>query len=155
MNNEVKKTFQGVIFYGVVSIKDNVLIGRGTRIGEYVVISWNVTIGKDCRILYHVTISKDAIIGDNVFIGPNTSLLNDMYPPSKVSRSPIIKDGAIIGGGVTVCPNVVIGKRSVVAAGSVVTHDIPDEEVWKGNPAKFHCTRTEYDEKKKRWEELW
>lgn len=154
MNDEIKKKFRGVTFYGAVSIKNNVSIGRGTRIGEYVVIGGNVSIGKNCSILYHVTVSKDAVIGDNVFIGPNTSLLNDMYPPSKVSCSPIIKDGAIIGGGVTVCPNVIIGERSVVAAGSVVTRDIPDEEVWKGNPARFHCTRIEYDKRKKAWEKF-
>lgn len=143
----LRKVYPNVTFYGDVVVKDNVVIGEGTKIGEYVIIAANAKIGKNCSILYHVTICKDAIIDDGVFIGPNTTLLNDKYPPSKVSRPPRIFPRAIIGGGVVLCPNVAVGTNAVVGAGSVVTESVPMNEVWVGNPAKFLMTREEYDRK--------
>lgn len=149
---EAEKLYPNVVFYGDVSIKDNVTIGDGTRIGEYVVIGANTKIGKNCRILYHVTISKDTLIGNNVFIGPNTTSLNDLYPPSKISTAPIIRDNVVIGGGVTIKPNVLIEQNVVVGAGSNVTHSIPANIVVVGNPARKLMTREEYDRKKARLE---
>lgn len=49
----------------------------------------------------------------------------------------VFKEHCFIGWNVTICKPVIIGKHSVVGAGSVVTKDIPDYEVWAGNPAKF------------------
>ncbi len=140
--NELQKRYPKVIFYGDCIIKDNVEIGDDTRIGEYTIIGSNTKIGKGCRILYHVTICKDAIIGDNVFIGPNTSLLNDKYPPSKKSEPPIIEDSAVIGGGVVILPRVRIGKGAHVGAGSVVTKDVPAHITVVGNPAKILMSKS-------------
>jgi acetyltransferase-like isoleucine patch superfamily enzyme len=153
--SEAQELYPHVRFFGDVAIKFGVLIGAGTGIGEWTVISNNAKIGKRCIILYHVTICKDAVIGNDVFIGPNTTLLNDMFPPSKTSMPPIIKDGVIIGGGVIIRPSVTIGRRAVITAGANVTKDVPDEEVWMGNPAKYYCTRQEYEIKKKKWNEKW
>ncbi len=50
----------------------------------------------------------------------------------------VIKDGAWIASGVIILPGVTIGENAVVGAGSIVTKDIPDNEMWFGNPAKFH-----------------
>ena len=127
------------------TIEEGVDIGAGTGIGQNTYIAMNVRIGRKCRIMQHVTFCKDAIIGDNVFIGPNTTFLNDKYPPTQISQPPVVESHAVIGGGATLCPGVVVGFRSVVGAGANVTNDIPDEEVWVGNPARFHMTRDEYD----------
>ena len=133
------------------TIEKGAIIEEGTRIGQNTYIGMNVKIGRNCRIMQHVTICKDAVIGDNVFIGPNTTFLNDKYPPTQISQPPIVESEAVIGGGVTLCPGVVVGFRAVVGAGSNVTKDIPDEEVWAGNPASVHMNRDEYD---RRQEEL-
>lgn len=146
--------YPNVKFFGDVSIKKDVKIGKGTGIGEYVVIGADANIGENCIILYHVTICKDAVIFDNVFVGPNTSFFNDKYPPSTISQPPVILEGAIIGGQVSLCPDIVIGRNSVVGAGSVITNSIPNGEVWIGNPARFLMTRQEYDKKKMRLNEL-
>lgn len=143
--------YPNVTFFGEVVIYDGVEIGDGTKVGEYTIISKDVKIGKNCKIIYHVTIPRNTVIGDNVFIGPNTSLLDDKYPPTLWSEGnypPTIEDDVIIGGGVTILPDVIIHKRAVVGAGSVVTKDIPASEVWVGNPAKFFMTRKDYDKKK-------
>jgi len=56
-----------------------------------------------------------------------------------------VRCDAVIGGGSTLSPGVIVGLRSVIGAASNVTRDVPDGEVWCGNPAKFHMTREEYD----------
>ena len=78
-----------------------------------------------------MTISNECQVGDNVFIGPNTSLLNDKYPSQQMPNPSINKDNVVIGGCVTILPNVTVHENSVVAAGSVVTKDVPPNTVVK------------------------
>jgi acetyltransferase-like isoleucine patch superfamily enzyme len=142
--------YPSVTLYGMAgvdapTIEEGASIGAGTRIGQNTYIGMNAHIGENCRIMQHVTICKDAVIRDEVFIGPNTTLLNDKYPPTTISQPPIVKDHVVIGGGCTIIPGVVLGLYSVVGAGSTVTKDVPSREVWCGNPAKFRMTRGEYD----------
>lgn len=138
-----------VSMWNYVVIGDNTKIGDGTRIGSFCDIGRNVVIGKSCIIQAHVTISNECQVGDNVFIGPNTSLLNDKFPHSRCLTPSIIEDNVVIGGCVTILPNVTVHKSAVIAAGSVVTKDVPPETVVKGIPAKPTMTRREYENKRK------
>ena len=140
-----------VTIWNYVVIGDNTRVGDGTRIGSFCDIGRNVVIGKNCIIQAHVTISNECQIGDNVFIGPNTSLLNDKFPHSKCLTPSVIKDNVVIGGCVTVLPNVTVHENAVVAAGSVVTRDVPPNTVVKGVPAKPMMTRQEYETKRKKF----
>lgn len=117
-------------------VHESARIGDGTKIGAFCDIGKNVVIGKDCNIQCHVTISNGCKVGDNVFIGPNTSLLNDKYPIGKI-QPVTINDGAIIGAGVTVLPNLVIGAKAFVGAGSVVTKNVPPLALVYGVPARI------------------
>ena len=146
------KKRENVITYKPSYIHDSAKIGKGTKIGAFVDIGKNVVIGMDCNIQAHVTISNGVHIGDRVFIGPNTSILNDPYPVSKVLSPPIIQDDAIIGGLVVILPNVLIGEKAVIGAGSVVTKNVPARNVVYGNPAEYKMSREEYDRKKAEWE---
>src|SRR4030042_3311739 len=101
-------------------IGDNTKIGDNCIIGSFVDLGKEVTLGKNCNIQAHVTISNGCVLGDDVFIAPNSSLLNDKYPKSSFMTPPIIKDNAIIGGGVTILPSVTVGEKAVVGGGSVV-----------------------------------
>ena len=84
-------------------------------------------------------------VGNHTLIGPNCQLLTPDHPHHYLERRKTIETGLPIrigddcwlGGGVTVCPGVTIGNRVIVGAGSVVTHDIPDDVVVAGNPAKI------------------
>ncbi|MEM3549556.1 MAG: DapH/DapD/GlmU-related protein [Candidatus Bathyarchaeia archaeon] len=138
-----------VTIWNYVVIGDNTKIDDGTRIGSFCDIGRNVVIGKNCIIQAHVTISNECQIGDNVFIGPNTSLLNDKFPHSRCLTPSVVKDNVVIGGCVTILPNVTVHENSVVAAGSVVTKEIPPNTVVKGVPAKPMMTRQEYEAKRK------
>jgi UDP-2-acetamido-3-amino-2,3-dideoxy-glucuronate N-acetyltransferase len=134
-------------------------IGDLTVIWQYVVILPKAVIGKNCNINCHVFIENDVVIGDNVtiksgvqlwdgiriannvFIGPNVTFTNDKYPKSKIYpekfQETIIDEGASIGAGSVILGGIKIGKNTLIGAGSVVTQNIPDSELWVGNPAKF------------------
>lgn len=142
--------------------EENVSIGDNLDTGYFVVLRKDAVIGNDVKIWSHTTIdsgakigdrvrihvgsyiSQQVIIEDDVFIGPNCQILNDKYPvrtDPKYWQPPIIKAGAVIGGGVTICPDVIIGVGAVVGAGSVVTRSVPAGQVWVGNPAKHIATK--------------
>jgi len=137
-----------VAIWNYVVIGDNTKIGDGTTIGSFVDIGKNVTLGKNCNIQAHVTISNGCILGDNVFIAPNSSLLNDKYPKSSFMTPPIIKNNAAIGGGVTILPSVTVGEKAVVGGGSVVVKDVAARTVVAGSPANFVMNLEEYEAKR-------
>jgi UDP-2-acetamido-3-amino-2,3-dideoxy-glucuronate N-acetyltransferase len=137
-----------VSIWNYVVIGDGTKIGDGTMIGSFVDIGKNVVLGKNCNIQAHVTISNGCVLGDNVFIAPNSSLLNDKYPKSSFLNPPIIKDGAAIGGGVTILPNVTVGEKAVVGGGSVVAKDVPPKTVVAGTPAKKVMSLEAYEAKR-------
>jgi acetyltransferase-like isoleucine patch superfamily enzyme len=135
-------------------------IGQNTKIWQYSVILENAIIGENCNICSHCFIENDVVIGDNctvkcgvqlwdgtkiednVFIGPNVTFSNDVYPRSKQYPdnfgTSIIKKGASIGASATILPGITIGEYALIGAGSVVTKNIPAYSLWYGNPAKFH-----------------
>ena len=139
---------QNVAIWNYVVIGDNSKIGDGTIIGSFCDIGKDVIIGKNCNIQAHVTISNGCKLGNNVFIAPNSSLLNDRYPKSTFLTPPIIKDNAVIGGGVTILPDVTIGEKAVIGGGSVVTKNVPPRTVLVGVPAKVVMTLEEYEAKR-------
>jgi UDP-2-acetamido-3-amino-2,3-dideoxy-glucuronate N-acetyltransferase len=137
-----------VVVWNYVVIGDNTKIGDGVRIGSFCDIGKDVTFGKKCNIQAHVTISNGCVLGDNVFIAPNSTLLNDKYPVSSLLTPPTLKDNVIVGGGVTVLPNVVLGEGCVVGGGSVVAKNVPAGRVVAGVPAKEVMALEEYRRKR-------
>jgi UDP-2-acetamido-3-amino-2,3-dideoxy-glucuronate N-acetyltransferase len=134
--------------WNYVVIGDNTKIGDGCIIGSFVDLGKDVILGSGCNIQAHVTISNGCVLGDNVFIAPNSSLLNDKYPKSAFMTPPTIKDGAAIGGGVTILPNVTIGEKAVVGGGSVVTKNVPAKTVVAGCPAQKVMSLVEFEAKR-------
>lgn len=132
-------------------------IGKDTTIGEHVSIGTlahigrSVAIGRNTRIQGSVYIADKTIIAEHVFIGPSVVILNDKYPPSgnaELWQPVVIEQHAVIGGNSTILPGVKIGENAVVGAGATVTKSIPNNEVWIGNPASFHMTREEYEQRR-------
>ena len=114
-------------------------------------IGRNVTIGDNSNIQGSNYIADRTTIGASVFIGPNSTILNDKYPPSGNANKWIpveVHNNAVIGGGCTLLPGANLGESSVLGGGSVLTSPIPAGEVWAGNPARFLMTREEYDNKR-------
>lgn len=117
------------------------MIGRYVVIGTGTTIDGNVTIGDFVKIETNCYIPTHVTIGNRVFIGPNVTLTNDKFPlkmrEAYVPEGPIIEDGVTIGGGVTVCPSVQIGKGSFIAAGALVTKDVPPYSLVMGVPGRI------------------
>jgi len=124
-------------------------IGSGTNIGALSHIGRDVTIGETCKIQGSVYIADGCIIGNEVFIGPNATLTNDRHPPSGGKWSPVVvEDKVVIGANATVVAGVRLCEGCVIGAGSVVTEEVPSEQVWAGNPAKFLMTLEEYESRR-------
>jgi acetyltransferase-like isoleucine patch superfamily enzyme len=141
----------GTIIYCDVIIGDrfqsghNVIIREKTRIGDHVsigtsvVIEGNTRLGSDVSLQSMVYIPTNTTIGDHVFIGPNTVLTNDRYPPSGIGGlvGPVIDHHAAIGANATILPNIHIGEGALVAAGAIVTRDVPAHKLAVGAPARI------------------
>jgi acetyltransferase-like isoleucine patch superfamily enzyme len=135
------------VFLGdYASIRENTTVGEGTIIGRNVTVECYTQIGKNCKIQTGAHITGYCKIGDGVFVGPEVCTTNDKYMSvvDVPMVGPVIEDGALIGANVTILPSVRIGKKSVISAGSVVVKDVPDEQLWMGNPAKKISTYNQF-----------
>jgi acetyltransferase-like isoleucine patch superfamily enzyme len=124
-------------------------VGDHTKIGAFVEIQKNARIGKNCKISSHSFVCEGVTIEDDVFVGHGVTFINDAYPRATNSEGAlqseedwkvqptVVKRGASIGSGATILSNVVIGENALVGAGSVVTHDVPNNAIVAGNPAKL------------------
>jgi len=122
-----------------VMVREKTIIGDHVSLGTGVIIEGNCSIGSYVNLQSLVYIPTNSVIGDHVFIGPNTVLTNDKYPPHGGPNltGPVIADHASIGANATILPGVHIGKGSLVAAGSVVTRDVPEKKLAIGSPARI------------------
>jgi len=122
-----------------VIIREKTTIGDNTAIGTSTIIEGTTTIGSNVRIQSMVFIPTNTEIGDNVFIGPNSVLTNDRYPPfgRPALVGPVLEDNTTIGANVTILPGIRVHEGAAVAAGSVVTKDVPAGVLAIGSPARF------------------
>jgi acetyltransferase-like isoleucine patch superfamily enzyme len=123
-------------------------IGDDTKIGAFVEIQKNAKVGSRCKISSHTFICEGVTIEDQVFIGHGVTFTNDSYPrstnPEGVLQTEadwqveptLIKQGASIGSGATILPNLTVGEYAIVGAGSVVTKDVAAHSIVAGNPAR-------------------
>jgi acetyltransferase-like isoleucine patch superfamily enzyme len=122
-----------------VLIRENTTIGNNTAIGTSSVIEGTCTIGDNCRIQSMVFIPTHTEIGNDVFIGPNAVLTNDRYPPTGKPelKGPVVENNVAIGANAIILPFVRLGEGAAVAAGSVITRDVPPGMLAIGSPARL------------------
>ncbi len=122
-------------------IREHVSISDDSTIGSNTICENNVSIGKRCVIHNNTMICAETLIESFVFVGPGVSFTNNSPIghlrdiPSTI-RGAKLRLGCAIGGGATICPGVEIGQESIIAAGAIVTKDIPSRIIVAGNPAK-------------------
>ena len=120
----------------------NSIIGRNCVIGQNVMIGPDVRIGNGCKIQNNVSVYEGVILEDDVFCGPSAVFTNVRVPRAFISRKSeflptLVKVGASIGANATIVCGVTIGGYAMVAAGAVVTRDVPHHALVMGSPARF------------------
>lgn len=131
----------GVFFGDQATLREDVTVGELTIIGRGATVENQVTIGRKCKIETEAYITAFSTIGDYCFIAPEVTFTNDNFLGRTEERKkhfggPTLKTGARIGANATILPNLVIGEDALVAAGSVVTKDVPPRMVVVGSPAR-------------------
>lgn len=130
---------EGTNIWQFVVVLPQAKIGSNTNICSHCFIENQVEIGNNVTIKCGVQVWDGILIEDNVFVGPNVTFTNDLYPRSKQYaeewEKTIIKHGATLGANATVIAGVTVGEFAMVGAGSVVTKNIPPYTLWYGNPA--------------------
>ncbi|MCX9011800.1 MAG: DapH/DapD/GlmU-related protein [Candidatus Methanoperedens sp.] len=120
-------------------VREDTIIGDDVLIGTNTIIDGRTVIGNNISIQGNVYIPLNVTIEDNVFIGPCAVLTNDKYPVRKKSdlKGPVLRKGASIGANATLLPGVEIGEGAMVAAGALVTKDVPPWKLAMGAPARI------------------
>lgn len=146
-----------VVIEDHVTILSGAKIGSGTKIGTYSKIGKNAVIGDKCSFTAYCEIRDNCKLGNSVSMGSRGTLsagtlVEDNVimkysfvatdtPDLKMSEKKslcILKKGSRFGANVTIMPSVIIGENSEIGACSQVRHNVPDNEVWYGNPAQFY-----------------
>jgi UDP-2-acetamido-3-amino-2,3-dideoxy-glucuronate N-acetyltransferase len=137
----------GVKVWHFVHVCAGASVGAGSVLGQNVFVAPNVRIGAGCKLQNNVSVYDGVTLEDEVFVGPSAVFTNVRTPRAHVSRrhefvATRVGRRATIGANATVVCGVDIGEAAFVAAGAVVTHDVPPRVLVQGCPARpvgFSC----------------
>jgi UDP-2-acetamido-3-amino-2,3-dideoxy-glucuronate N-acetyltransferase len=139
----------GTMIWHQAHIREGAQIGRGCIIGKGVYIDAGVSIGDHVKVQNYVSIFHGVTVEEGVFIGPHVCFTNDLRPRAinpdgspKAAHDWVVSPtrvryGAALGANATIVCGVTVGAWAMVAAGSVVTRDVPDYGLVAGNPARL------------------
>jgi acetyltransferase-like isoleucine patch superfamily enzyme len=151
--NESESVGDGTRIWAFAHVLKGAVIGTGCNIGESCFIESGAVIGNNVTVKNGVQVWGGVTLEDDVFVGPNATFTNDFNPRSTVKKGPAdlwpttVKKGATIGANATVIPGIVIREHAFIAAGSVVTRDVPPYALLMGNPARQRGWMCECGEK--------
>lgn len=122
-------------------VREGASIGAGCNLGKDVYVDTGAVIGDRVKVQNGVSVYRGVTVEDDVFLGPNMTFTNDLYPRAFNSEwhvsETLVKKGASIGANATVVCGRTVGQYAMVAAGSVVTRDVPAHGLVMGNPARL------------------
>ena len=144
----------GVILGDQSYVRERSTIGPGTVIGRGSVVDNDVVIGERVRIQTNVYVTAYSVLEDDVFVGPGTTTTNDdtiaRHGPDEALQGVVLRRACRVGGGVVLRPGVEVGEEAFVAAGAVVTQDVPARALVMGVPARV-VRKVPDDELLERW----
>lgn len=122
-------------------VRERSTIGEGSLIGRASVVDNDVVLGERVRVQTSVYLTAFTLVEDDVFIGPGVVTTNDdtmaRHAAGEKLQGPTLRRACRIGGGATITPGIEVGAEAFVAAGSVVTRDVPARAVVMGVPARI------------------
>ncbi len=132
---------EGTKIWHFSHVMENAELGPGCNLGQNVVISPGVRLGKNVKVQNNVSVYTGVELEEDVFCGPSMVFTNVMTPRSHINRrheyqKTLVKRGATLGANSTVVCGTTIGRFAFVAAGAVVTQDVPDYALVMGVPAR-------------------
>lgn len=133
---------EGTKVWHFCHIQKGARIGKNCVLGQNVNVSNNVKIGDNVKIQNNVSVYEGVELEDGVFCGPSCVFTNDLTPRaefpkgSKGYKKTLVKRGASIGANATIVCGHTIGEYAMVAAGAVVTKDVPEFGLVAGVPAR-------------------
>ena len=119
-------------------VREDAVLGDEVLVGTNAVVDGAATLGSRVKLQTGAYVPRETIVGDRVFLGPGATLTNDPYPLRTDADlvGPTLEDDVTIGANATVLPGVTVGEGSFVAAGSVVTDDVPPATLAVGAPSR-------------------
>jgi acetyltransferase-like isoleucine patch superfamily enzyme len=131
---------EGAVIGDQAHVRERARIGAETVIGWGSEIDRDVTIGDRVKVQSNCYITAGTVIEDDVFVGPGVTMTNDntmdRHGPEFEFEGPLLRRACRVGGGTVLCPGVEIGEEAFVAAGALVTADVPARAVVMGLPAR-------------------
>ena len=132
-------------------VQRGAVIGKNCSFGQNVNIGNNVKIGNGVRIQNNVSVYEGVELEDNVFCGPSCVFTNVLVPRAQFPvhgnyKKTLVKEGASLGANCTIVCGHTIGRGAMIAAGAVVTKDVPDFALMAGVPARQIGTVNEQGE---------
>ena len=145
---------EGTKIWHFCHIQSGAIIGKNCSFGQNVNVGNNVKIGDGVKVQNNVSIYEGVELEDNVFCGPscvftNVTVPRAKYPVHGVYKKTLVKEGASLGANCTIVCGHTIGRYAMIAAGAVVTKDVPDNALMAGVPARQIGWVDEYGNKSK------
>lgn len=121
-------------------VRSGAVVGADCVLGKNVFVDAGAVVGDRCKIQNNVSVYTGVTLGSDVFVGPSAVFTNDLRPRASAETWTVtptaVHDGASIGANATIVCGTVLGAGCMVAAGSVVIHDVAAQQLVAGNPAR-------------------
>ncbi|MBN2562056.1 MAG: N-acetyltransferase [Phycisphaerae bacterium] len=147
--NESEQVGRGSRIWGFAHVMKGAVVGEECNIGGHCFVESGAVLGRGVIVKNGVSLWEGVVLEDFVFVGPNAVFTNDRFPRSRhlAAAAPryedkswlektVVRTGATIGANVTVVCGITIGRYATIAAGAVVTRDVPDFRIVAGCPAR-------------------